>query len=214
MTIDDTPTIPLEAVSSYPLPGMAIPGAIAFSPDDELITYLLSPDRSLARQLYAFDPASGEQQVLLAPADGGATEANISLEEKLRRERARQREVGVTEYAWAKKADRLLVPLRGDIWVQDGPRAPLRRLLASDGAPALTPVLSPDGAWVAYVRDAELYVLPIDGPSTHSTSSGQASSGATGAPRRITAAPGKHAVVLDHACRRFVDIHDALDAPP
>src|SRR5215211_8795999 len=146
MTIDDTPTIPLEAVSSYPLPGMAIPGAIAFSPDDRLITYLLSPDRSLTRQLYAFDPASGEQRLLLAPIDGGATEENISLEEKLRRERARQREIGVTEYAWAKHAERILVPLRGEIWVQDGPEAPLRRLLASDATPALTPALSPDGA--------------------------------------------------------------------
>jgi len=163
MTIDDLPIIPLEAVSSYPLPGTAIPGAIAFSPNDRLISYLLSPDRSLTRQLYAFDPASSEQRLLLAPMDGGATEENISLEEKLRRERARQREIGVTAYAWANHADRILVPLRGDIWVQDGPQALLRRLLASDGTPALTPALSPDGAWVAFVRDAELYVLPADG---------------------------------------------------
>src|SRR5262245_45700619 len=175
MTLDNAPTIPLEAVSSYPLPGTAIPGAVAFSPNDQLITYLLSPDRSLTRQLYSFDPASGEQRLLLAPTDGGATEENISLEEKLRRERARQREIGVTEYAWAKNADRILVPLRGDIWVQDGPQAPLRRLLASEGMQALTPTLSPDGAWVAYVHDSELYMLPADDPSS--------SSGVIGNPR-------------------------------
>jgi len=163
MTIEHTPTIPLEVVVSYPLPGMAIPGAIAFSPDDRLITYLLSPDRSLTRQLYAFDVASGEQRLLLAPTDGGASEENISLEEKLRRERARQREIGVTQYAWAKNANRILVPLRGNICIQDGPHAPLHQLLVRDGAPALTPVLSLDGAWVAYVHDAELYVLPADG---------------------------------------------------
>ena len=33
-------------------------------------------------------------------------------------------------------------------------------------------------------------------------------------PRKITAAPGKHAVVLDHACTRFVDTHDSLGQPP
>src|SRR5262249_48602197 len=48
------------------------------------------------------------------------------------------------------------------------------------------------------VTEAHLYVVSLEG----------------GEPRRITAAAGKHAVVLDHACRRFVDVHDALDAPP
>jgi dipeptidyl-peptidase-4 len=163
MTNERTSKMPIEVVVSYPLPGMAIPGAIAFSPDDKLITYLLSPDRSLARQLYAFDPATGEQRLLLAPAGGGATEENISLEEKLRRERARQREIGVTQYAWAEDGERILVPLRGGIFVQDGPQAALRELLGSDGAPALTPLFSPDGAWVAYVQDGELYVLPAGG---------------------------------------------------
>src|SRR6185503_5037733 len=99
---------------------MAIPGAVAWSPDDRLITYLYSPDHGLTRQLYAFDPASGEQRLLLAPSDGGATEENISLEEQLRRERLRQRELGVTQYDWAQRANHILVPLRGDIYVQDG----------------------------------------------------------------------------------------------
>ena len=55
----EAPEFPLEAVVTYPLPGMAIPGALAWSPDDQLITYLYSPDRGLTRQLYAFDPTSG-----------------------------------------------------------------------------------------------------------------------------------------------------------
>ncbi|HNP85629.1 MAG TPA: S9 family peptidase [Kouleothrix sp.] len=153
----------LEDIVSYPLPGTAIPGAIAWSPDDALVTFLLSPDRTLTRQLYACDPNTGARHLLLAPNEGGATEDNISLEEKLRRERARQRELGVTQYSWAQHANRLLVPLRGDIYIQDGADAPLRRLVAGGGTPALTPKLSPDGAWVAYVRDAELYVVPADG---------------------------------------------------
>ncbi len=163
MRADAQTTIALEDVPRYPTPGMAIPGAIDFSPDDALITFLLSPDRTLTRQLYAFDPATGERRLLLAPADGGATEQNLSLEEKLRRERARQLEVGVTSYSWAQHGQRILVPLRGDIYVQDGPGAQLRLLVAGGGAPAISPVLSPDGALVAYVQDSELYVVPADG---------------------------------------------------
>ncbi|MEP7188318.1 MAG: prolyl oligopeptidase family serine peptidase, partial [Roseiflexaceae bacterium] len=41
-----------------------------------------------------------------------------------------------------------------------------------------------------------------------------ADAGDAGQPRKITAAPGKHAVALDHACARFVDTHDSLDQPP
>src|SRR5215213_6419936 len=180
-TTKDTgaPELPLEAVVSYPLPGMAIPGAITWSPDDRLITYLYSPERGLTRQLYAFEPASGERRLLLAPADGGATEENISLEEQLRRERLRQRELGVTQYAWARHTNRILVPLRGDIYVQDGLDAPLRKIVASNGVPALNPQLSPDGASVAYVQDAELYVVSTEGGEPRQLTSGARGTGIT-----------------------------------
>ncbi len=65
------------------------------------------------RQLFAFDPKTGEHRLLVEPPGGGETEENVSLEEALRRERQRQRELGVTQYAWAKQASRLLVPLAG-----------------------------------------------------------------------------------------------------
>ncbi|MEO7910294.1 MAG: S9 family peptidase [Roseiflexaceae bacterium] len=180
-TTNDTaaPELALEAVVTYPLPGMAIPGAIAWSPDDRLITYLYSPERGLTRQLYAFELASGQRRLLLAPADGGATEQNISLEEQLRRERLRQRELGVTQYAWARRANRILVPLRGDIYVQDGLDAPLRKIVDSNGVPALNPQLSPDGASVAYVQDSELYVVAIDAGEPRQLTSGARGTGVT-----------------------------------
>ena len=62
-------TLPIEEIARYPLPGMAIPGNLAFSPDDRLITYLDSPERSLLRQLYLFDPQTGERRLLLAPPE-------------------------------------------------------------------------------------------------------------------------------------------------
>jgi dipeptidyl-peptidase-4 len=173
---------------------MAIPGALAWSPDDRLITYLYSPDRGLARQLYAFDPASGERRLLLAPADGGATEQNISLEEQLRRERLRQRELGVTQYAWARRSSRILVPLRGDVFVQDGPDAPLRKIVDSNGVPAQDPQLSPDGASVAYVQDAELYVISAEPAST--------GSGDTGEPRQLTS--GARGTGVTHGLAEYV----------
>ncbi len=153
----------LEEVATYPLPGTAVPGSLAFSPDDKLVTYLFSPEGGLNRQLYAFDLETAVTRQLVQPPGGGVTDDNISHEEALRRERLRQRETGITQYAWSKKGDRLLIPLNNNLYVQDGPDAPLRLLLVNDGPPILDARFAPDGQQVAYVQDAELYVLPAAG---------------------------------------------------
>ena len=153
-----------------PVPGMAIPNTFAFSPDDALLTYLHSSEGTLTQQLYACDLETGATRQLVTPPGAGDQEQTLSLEEKLRRERARSLAVGVTRYALAAKGFRVLVPLKGGIYVQDDDDAdgesgetPLRCLVPGDGAPVLDPQFSPDGSAVAYVQDAELYVVSADG---------------------------------------------------
>lgn len=168
-----------EDVATYPLPGMAMPGDFAFSPDNRFITYLYSPDESLTRQLYAFDLTIGKARLLVAPPGGGMVEERVSLEEALRRERQRQRALGVTQYAWAQHANRLLIPLHGAIYVQDGDGAPLREIVPSGSHPALDPQFSPDGAWVAFVQDAELFAVSADGGSPRQLTEGARGTGTT-----------------------------------
>jgi len=170
MTQDTTNTaptnhkpLPLSALVTDPLPGTAIPGELAWSPDDRLITYLGSPDRSLTRALYALAVETGERRALVLPEDFGVTEENIPLEERLRRERVRQRELGITQYAWARGAARILLPLRGELYILDSPESSPRKLMTGTSGPALAPALSPNGALVAYVQGAELYVVPSEG---------------------------------------------------
>jgi dipeptidyl-peptidase-4 len=171
--------MPIEAIATYPLPGMNVPGTIAFSPDDQLITYLHSADASLVRQLYAYRPATGQRQLLLAPADTGTTEEQLSIEEALRRERQRQRELGVTTYAWAKHTNRILVPLNDGLYAQDGVDAPLRKIVSSQGHPVLDPQWSPDGTQIAYVQDAELYVVSAAGGDPRQLTDGARGTGKT-----------------------------------
>lgn len=166
----DSP-ITLEDIATYPLPGTATPGALKFSPDGRWLTWLDSPHDSLSRELFALELASAETAQLrrvVEPPGGGVSEDNLSPEEKLARERLRMRDLGITSYAWARYADRMLIPLTGEIWLQDGVDAPLRKLVGksdADARPALDPSLSPDGKHVAFVRGNELWVAAADGSS-------------------------------------------------
>ena len=151
----------IENVATYPYPGTAVPGNLQFSPDDSLITYLFSSEGSLVRQLYALNPENGETRQLVKPSGDGDTEENLTLEEKLRRERMRQRETGITQYAWGKEGQ-ILIPLLGGLYVQNGPDGELQQILEKGSHPILDARFSPNGKWIAYVQDAELYIVPSE----------------------------------------------------
>lgn len=175
------PPLPLEESAAYPLPGTAHPSAITFTPDGSALVYLRSPGRTLVRQLYRFDLDAQAEGLLAAPPGGGVTEENLSHEEKLQRERQRQLELGVTSYAWAKEGDVMLVPSTGKIYVKSQGDPELRLLVdpGPGGPPALDPQLSRDGTHVAYVQDAELYVVPTAGGAPRQVTSGARGTGKT-----------------------------------
>ncbi|CAI5741143.1 unnamed protein product [Peronospora destructor] len=150
-----------------PAPGLNCPVNVSFSPDGRIVAFLHAPgpQSSLSRQLYALDVASRRVSLLAAPPDKGNTENNLSFDEKLRRERQRQMGVGITSYAWnpSPHSQRLLYPLQGDIYIQEQPGAELKLLFekTSTGAigDAIDPQFSPDGRWVAFIQDKEIYVI-------------------------------------------------------
>jgi dipeptidyl-peptidase-4 len=150
----------LEQVAQYPRPGMNVPGRWGFTPDGKSVTYLFSPGGTLVRGLWARDIASGEERLLAGPPPASVNEDTLTREEELRRERARLRELGVTDYQWAKSSDRplLLVPSGGGLQVSvDG--NPLLTLPGSHGA--IAPRLSADGSQVAFVRNGDLFVASV-----------------------------------------------------
>lgn len=161
------PPLALEAVARMPAPGLSAPVSVSFSPDGQLVGFLRAADPgALSRQLFALDVPQRRVALLAAPPGdraAGDTERTLSLEEQLRRERQRQMGVGITSYAWSPAGRRLLCPIQGDLFVQEAPGAPLQLLFdkCSSGAAggAIDPQFSPDGRWVAFVQDRELYVV-------------------------------------------------------
>ena len=101
-----------------------------------------------------------EPRVVARPPGRGDSEANLSEVEKLRRERQRLRETGITQVVRAEDADVAVLPIGGDLYLPRGD-GPLERLTETL-SPEIDPRLTRDGTKVAFVRDDELHVLDLD----------------------------------------------------
>ena len=149
-------------VATLPHPGTVVPGAIQFSVDSATVTYLKSEDNSLSRVLWKATVGRQPRPEVVARAPGGGdTDATVSKEESLRRERQRLRDTGIAQIARAEDAELFVAPIGGDLYVLE-PGKPLRRL-AKTAAPELDPRPSPDGTRIAFAREGELHVVDAAG---------------------------------------------------
>ncbi len=156
---EKTRSVDAADVAKLPPPGSVVPGAFGFTPDGQALTYLKSESTSLSRVLWRVELRGGPPRVVARPPGGGDTDTNISEAEKLRRERQRLRETGITQVVRAEEADVAVIPLQGDLYLQrgDGPLEPI----TTTPSPEIDPKLTQDGTKVAFVRDNELYVIDL-----------------------------------------------------
>src|SRR4051794_17719350 len=87
--------------------------APAFSPDGKELAFLKSVNG--VSQVTAIDLRSGKESWTIGAVNGGDTEASLSLEERLRRERLRQLAVGVTSFAWLPGSSSIVFPQQGSL---------------------------------------------------------------------------------------------------
>ncbi len=163
----------LADLGRLPIPGTDGPASIRFTPDGSAITYLQADAGSLVQSLWRQDLATGGRTVLVAPAPDQGAGTELTHREQLDRERRRATALGVAEYAWltAGPVPMLLVPMRGGAVALVGDAGP-RQVSGVQAAEAV--IGSPDGRLVAFVRDGDIWLTPIDG----------------GEPRRLTADAG------------------------
>jgi dipeptidyl-peptidase-4 len=147
-------------VARLPPPGSVVPGAFSFTHDSKALLYLKSETASLSRVLWRVELPDGTPRVVARPPGGGDTEANLSVVEKLRRERQRLRETGITQVIRAEEADVSIIPLGGNLYLQRGD-GPLEQITDTP-SPEIDPTLSRDGTQVAFVREEELFVLDLE----------------------------------------------------
>ncbi len=148
-------------VAKLPAPGTVVPGGVTYSTDGKGVEFLLSDSGSLDRVLWRLELQGAEPaKVTARPPGEGTSEANVSLEEALRRERQRVRETGITSVSRASKSQTAVFPIRSNLYLQKDGKGELEQITKTS-SPEIDPKLDAEGTRVAFVRDGELYVLDL-----------------------------------------------------
>ncbi len=147
-------------LARFPRPGTLVPQRFRFTKDGRWLFFLWSETQDLRLSLWALDLESGERRVVAGPRPEQTDESRLSLEEQLRRERERQRAVGITTYDLAPDAlePTLIWPTPEGLMWSRGLREP-RLLPGTRGA--LDARLSPTGERVAFHRDGGLWAMEL-----------------------------------------------------
>ena len=138
-------------------------------PDGQHVLYLQSGPRDTRLALHEYDIATGADRVLAQPAADAGT---LSTEEKARRQRSRMTLTGITDYAVSHDGSRVLVSQADRLLTVQLPQGGVGAIA---GRGWIAPRLSPDGSFVAVVRDNDLHVLDLaQGRDTQITHDGSA----------------------------------------
>ncbi|MCG9722918.1 S9 family peptidase [Shewanella sp. Isolate7] len=152
---------PLTIERLYASPALAgsSPRGLKLSPDGTRVTYLAGrAEDQHFYDLWQMEVATGKQSLLL-DADK-LKSAELSDEEKARRERQRIYGQGIMEYFWSDDSQALLIPASGALYYYSLSDNKVTPLPVGEGF-TTDAKLSPKGHYVSFVRDQNLYVFDL-----------------------------------------------------
>lgn len=139
----------------------AAPQQIKFAPGGHQISYLKgSADAPNIQDLWLYDVRQNTHTLIVAAASLTDPNQPLSAEEKARRERQRIRSSGIVDYYWSPAGDTLLFPVRGTLYLYDIAHSQVRQL-TGDSVSATDARFSPQGNFVSYVHDYNLYLIAL-----------------------------------------------------
>jgi dipeptidyl-peptidase-4 len=143
---------------------LGVPRSFTVSPDGQRVVFLrTTAGDDPVSCLWVLDVGSGAERPVFDPRSVGAEEdeASLTAVERARRERARERSTGVTEYATDRDVRRAVFAMSGRLFLADLPEAITREL--SVPGPVDDPRLDPTGERIACVIGGALHVREIEG---------------------------------------------------
>ncbi len=208
----------------YASPDLSGPQArgVALAPDGSAVTYLKAKaDDVDVTDLWIAPVAGGAPRMLIDGRALSPENRTLSEAETSRRERMGQKTRGVVEYHWDDQGKALLVPVQGDLWLYDVASEQTRQLTKTSGD-EVDGKISPRGGFVSYVRDDNLYVMPLGGGAERALTTGGTELKSWGMAEFIAQeelaretgywwSPDEHRIALAHVDLSGVDVIDRVD---
>ena len=167
-------TLSIERIFTSPALDGSAPRNLKISPDGKRVTFLQGKSSDYERlDLWEYDLKTKKTQILFNSDDLSSGPEALSDEEKARRERMRLSGTGIVSYEWSKDGTALLFPLAGDLYYfKLGAKKALQLLDTPEFETDFK--LSPNGNYVSYVRNQDLYIKHIkNGVETRLTHDGK-----------------------------------------
>lgn len=157
--IDRAQIADLAATRSY---NLGLPRPIALLPDGDAL-FLRTGPRDYVAELFEVDAATGKTRKLASAADLVASaDVALSAAEKARRERTRTAIRGIVGASVSADGAKLLIALGQQVFLLDRATGKATAVDLGAGYPD-SPMLSPDGKRVAFVRDGDVWTTEIGG---------------------------------------------------
>ncbi len=159
LTVLERKPLKLEEIFSEAGLTGRMPTQMRWSPDGKRLTYILQEDEGDKRDLWVVEAETGEKRVLVSCEQ--LTKLAPPAEELAADERERERllRYAVAAYVWSPDSKQILFTSAGRLYLYD---------LASGESKALAPAkrgvddpkFSPDGKWVSFVYQHDLWLVP------------------------------------------------------
>jgi dipeptidyl-peptidase-4 len=195
---------------------------VALAPDGSAVTYLKAKaDDVDVTDLWIADVKGAAPHMLIDGRALSPGKHELSEAEKSRRERLGLKTHGVVEYHWDEQGRYILAPVQGDLWLYERSDGKTRRLTRTPGD-EVDGKISPKGGFVSYVRDDNLYLLPLSGGPERALTTGGSDLKSWGTAEFIAQeelarytgywwSPDETRIALTHVDQSGVDAIDRVD---
>ncbi len=151
----------IERIFSDPALAGPSPNKLTVAPDGKRVTFIRPREDDFNHyDLWEYNISTGITQRLVDSALLQDNDAQLSDEEKARRERRREYGQGILEYQWAPKGDALLFPAAGDLFYLNLADNRVQPLVQTETFETDAQI-SPQGRYVGFIREQNLYFVEI-----------------------------------------------------